>query len=261
MRDTGPISLAVAVPTYNEAETVGPLLDVMQASLGDVEGLTTTVLFIDDNSPDGTAKLIEGCQEDRQSHNFRIRLLGRPRKEGLRRAYVDGFRYLLADGSFDFILQMDADLSHHPRYIPKLLEAGRDADLVVGSRYIQGGGTPDWGWRRRLLSWGGNRYARLLLGPPITDYTGGFNLFSTGLLGRIDIERLHASGYGFQIELKYQALQLTSAVQEVPIVFMDRRVGESKIPSNTIVEGLLVVPRIRRAAPPRTRWEQRSARP
>jgi dolichol-phosphate mannosyltransferase len=245
MRQTGPISLAVAVPTYNEAETVGPLLDALQVSLLDVEGLTTTVLFIDDTSPDGTAKLVEGFQEDRQSPRFRIRLLRRPLKEGLRRAYVDGFRHLLADGSFDFILQMDADLSHHPRYIPRLLEAAQEAELVVGSRYIPGGGTPDWGWRRRLLSWGGNRYARLLLGPPVTDYTGGFNLFSTKLLSRINTEQLQASGYGFQIELKYQAMQLTRAIKEVPIVFMDRRVGESKIPSNTIVEGLLVVPRIR----------------
>jgi dolichol-phosphate mannosyltransferase len=247
MPDTGPIALAVAVPTYNEAETVGPLLDAVQAALGDVAGLTTTVLFIDDNSPDGTAKLIEGLQEDHQSGTFAVRLLPRPRKEGLGRAYIDGFQHLLAEDKFDFILQMDADLSHDPRYIPKMLAGAGEAELVVGSRYIPGGATPDWGWRRRLLSWGGNRYARLLLGPAIHDYTGGFNLWSADLLRRIDIEHLKASGYGFQIELKYQALQLTRRVRELPIVFMDRRVGESKIPSNTVVEGLLVVPRIRMA--------------
>jgi dolichol-phosphate mannosyltransferase len=248
MRSIGPISLAVAVPTYNEAETVGPLLEALQASLLGVDGLTTTVLFIDDNSPDGTAKLIEGFREDHQSDAFRVDLLPRTRKEGLGRAYVDGFLHLLGNGNFDFVLQMDADLSHQPRYIPDLLDATGEAELVVGSRYVPGGATPDWGWHRRLLSWGANRYARMLLGSRITDYTSGFNLFSVDLLRRIEVDRLEASGYGFQIELKYQALQRTRAVREVPIVFMDRRVGQSKIPSNTVVENLLLVPRIRRAA-------------
>jgi dolichol-phosphate mannosyltransferase len=245
MSDTGRIALAVAVPTFNEAETVGPLLDALQEVLVGLPDLTTTVLFIDDSSPDGTAKVIEGLQEDRQSANFRIRLLRRPRKEGLGRAYADGFSMLLAEGTFDYIVQMDADLSHHPRYIPLMLELARDAEFVCGSRYAPGGATPDWTWYRRLVSRAGNRYTRLFLGSGITDYTGGFNLFSVGLLGRIDVTSLRAAGYGFQIELKYRALRLANGVRQIPIVFMDRRVGQSKIPSNTIVKNLVLVPRIR----------------
>jgi dolichol-phosphate mannosyltransferase len=244
-RPSPPIALGIVVPTYNEAASVVPLLDALRSSVTAVAGLETTVLFVDDNSPDGTAKIIEEQRSEREPSELDIRILHRPRKEGLGKALVDGLTLLLDEGTFDYLLLMDADLSHQPRYIPELLRAAADAELVVGSRYIDGGATPDWAWYRRVLSRGGNRYARLFLGSTITDYTGGFNLFSTDLLRRVELSSLQSSGYGFEIELKYRALRLASGVRQVPIVFVDRRAGESKIPRNTILKNLLLVPRIR----------------
>jgi dolichol-phosphate mannosyltransferase len=244
-RPSPPITIGIVVPTYNEAASVIPLLGALRRSVATVPGLETTVLFVDDNSPDGTAKIIEEQRTEQKSSELDIRILHRPQKEGLGKALVDGLNLLLDDGAFHYLLLMDADLSHQPRYIPQLLDAAADAEMVVGSRYVDGGATPDWAWYRRVLSRGGNRYARFFLGSTITDYTGGFNLFATDLLRRVDLSSLQSSGYGFEIELKYRALRLAHGVRQVPIVFVDRRAGESKIPRNTIFKNLLLVPRIR----------------
>jgi dolichol-phosphate mannosyltransferase len=244
------------VPTYNEAAALGPLLDALEAELAGAPGVDASVLVIDDNSPDGTGDLAERLACDGSYPHLAISVLHRPAKEGLGRAYVDGLSHLLARPDVDVVLQMDADLSHHPRHLPAMLERIREADMVVGSRYIPGGATPDWKWYRRLVSRAGNSYARVLLGSRITDYTGGFNLYRAPLLRTVALESLRADGYGFLIELKHAAAEASGTVAEVPIVFMDRRVGASKIPRNTIAKNLVLVPQIRlrgrtsTAAPP-----------
>lgn len=246
-----PIRLAIAVPTYNESEALGPLLAALDTAMSRLPHVRATVLVIDDNSPDGTADLAESRGRSGQLPHLDVRVLHRPVKDGLGRAYVDGLSHLVAGDDHDLVLQMDADMSHDPVFIPALLEQARSADMVVGSRYVPGGATPDWKWYRSLVSRAGNAYTRLFLGSTITDYTGGFNLYSVDLLRRIDLRALRADGYGFVIELKYSALRSCTSCVQVPIVFLDRRVGASKIPRNTIAKNLVLVPRIRfRPAPP-----------
>ncbi|MCU4186523.1 polyprenol monophosphomannose synthase [Acidiferrimicrobium sp. IK] len=240
------------MPTYDEAESLPLLVAALDDVLAGLDDVLATLLVIDDNSPDGTAAVAEGLAADGAHRHLNIEVLHRKEKAGLGRAYIAGLSHLLERGGFDFVLQMDADLSHDPRHIPAMLQQAATADLVVGSRYLPGGATPDWTAYRRLVSRMGNLYARLFLGSRITDYTGGFNLFRTGLLEALDLAGLQAEGYGFLIELKYSALRTTNRVQQVPIVFVDRRVGASKIPRNTILKNLLLVPRVRFQGPPAT---------
>ncbi len=202
------------------------------------------MFIIDDNSPDGTADVAEKLDKKYKTSVFKVEVLRRKKKEGLGQAYIYAFHKILQK-KFDYILQMDADLSHDPRYIPAMLDATATADFVVGSRYIKGGATPDWSWNRKLQSRGGNWYSRLFLGSRITDYTGGYNLFSTELLRKINLDSLQAGGYGFLIELKYKALKHCTQVEQIPIVFKDRQHGNSKIPRNTIFKNLMLVPKIR----------------
>ena len=164
-------------------------------------------------------------------------------KDGLGKAYVAGFHQLLKK-NYTHILQMDADLSHDPKYIPEFIQAAKTADFIVGARYIKGGATPDWAWHRKLLSRFGNLYTRLFLGSKIHDYTGGYNMYSADLLRAIDLATLQAGGYGFLIELKYRAVTHAKIIHEVPIVFMDRLHGTSKIPRSTIIKNLLLVPQL-----------------
>jgi len=196
---------------------------------------------VDDNSPDGTGALAD----ELAAREPRLQVLHRPRKEGLGRAYLAGFARALTAG-YGRIVEMDADFSHDPEQLPALLEASRSADLVLGSRYVRGGGTSNWGFGRRLLSKGGSLYARLILGIPVRDLTGGFKCFRRQVLEAIDLPSVSSSGYAFQIELTYRALRRGFTVREVPILFADRRVGRSKMSRRIVAEALWMVWKIRR---------------
>ncbi|MHB1533271.1 MAG: glycosyltransferase, partial [Acidimicrobiales bacterium] len=215
MSERQPLRLGIAVPTFNEAESLPELVDALRRVIVATADLEVTLLVIDDNSPDGTGDLAERLRAELPPGPLTMEVLHRPRKDGFGRAYRDGLGRLVASGDYDYVLQMDADLSHDPKFIPDFL-AQLPADAVIGSRYITGGATPDWDWRRRLLSRGGNHYARLFLGRRLTDYTGGYNLWASSLLAAMDLERLQATGYGCQIELKSRALALSDRVREVP---------------------------------------------
>jgi len=241
-------TLTIVVPTFQEAGNIENFLRHVEAISARDKDFLFEVMVIDDSSPDGTAEIARQVAASFENANFRVRVEVRAEKEGLGAAYVWAFLKLLyQDAPPDYILQMDADLSHDPKYIPALLDAVRGgADLVVASRYIPGGATPDWTWKRKLLSVGGNLYARALLGSKITDHTGGFNLYESNLLRRADPSSIKAKGYGFQIELKYRATRLAEKIREVPIVFLDRTEGESKIPSDTLLKSLWLVVQLRR---------------
>ncbi|HEX6289703.1 MAG TPA: polyprenol monophosphomannose synthase [Herpetosiphonaceae bacterium] len=225
----------VIIPTYNERENIPTLLPRV------LEHPELSVLVVDDGSPDGTGDLVAAEVE----HNPRVHLIRRAGKQGLGTAYVAGFRYALAHGA-DYVFEMDADFSHDPRYLPDLLHAAEASyDLVIGSRYIAGGGTTDWGLGRQLISRGGNLYARLILGLPLSDMTGGYRCYRRRALEAIDLDRIRSNGYSFQIEMAYRVHQAGLRVGEVPIIFPDRRVGASKMSKQIVAEALLNVVRLR----------------
>lgn len=237
--------IGLAIATYNEATNITKLLQAIDRELAKVKDVTFEVLVIDDSSPDGTADLVRSSAKKLNRPDFHIDLLLRKVKDGFGRAYVAGFKQLL-NQKVDFIMMMDADFSHQPKYLTEFIKAALAGhDLVVASRYIKGGGTPDWPWQRRFMSKYGNFYARVFLGRPISDYTGGFNLFSSQIIKQIDLDTLQAGGYGFLIEFKYRALQLAKSLVEIPIIFPDRQLGESKLPKNTLLKNLILVPRLR----------------
>lgn len=237
--------IAIATPTFNESKNIKKLIPAIEKVCAKYPKTDFTLLVIDDNSPDKTADVAEVAAKKIRVKNFHVDVLRRAGKEGFGKAYVHGFNVLLPK-KFDYIIQMDADLSHNPKYLHDFLkEAERGRDFVVASRYVKGGGTPDWGWHRKLLSRAGNAYTRLLLGSKITDYTGGYNMYSSKLLKKIDTKSLRAGGYGFLIELKYKALQKSKSHSQIPIIFMDRMHGVSKIPKSTIVKNLFLVLKIR----------------
>lgn len=239
------LRLAIVVPTYNEAANIQNLIDGIAVVARANSDTAFTVAVIDDSSPDGTGRLVESLIPGWRSDNLSVRLITKQTKEGLGAAYIFGFNLVLKE-DFDYILQMDADLSHDPKYIEGFLtEARQGRDFVVASRYIPGGGTPDWAWNRKLLSKGGNFYARTILSRKISDYTGGFNMYSHALLERIDIDSIEATGYGYLLALKYRALRECSSFAELPLVFLDRTHGTSKIPKNTLFLSLLLVPRLK----------------
>jgi len=240
--------LAIAIPTYNESKNIPRLIDAIRRALDKNPSIVCTILIIDDNSPDGTSKIAKELAKKNKSKNLQIRVMDRSKKEGLGKAYIDGFKLLLDEKKHDLILEMDADLSHDPKYITKFIKASETADLVVGSRYINGGCTPDWTLPRKILSRGGNIYTSLILGTKIHDYTGGYNLYSEKLLNKIDLNKLQASGYGFQIELKFNAMKYANKTTEIPITFIDRQHGSSKLPKSTILSILLLVPQIKLTA-------------
>jgi dolichol-phosphate mannosyltransferase len=224
------------LPTYNEAENVGPMVD----RLGEILGSDGIVLIIDDNSPDGTGEFADGLATERPW----VQVLHRPRKEGLGPAYLDGFRRALELGA-DLIFELDCDFSHDPADVPRLTAAAAEADLVIGSRYVPGGGTKNWGLVRRLISRGGSLYAQILLGVPIRDLTGGFKCYRRKVLEAIDLDAIHSKGYAFQIETTYRALRAGFRVVEVPIVFTDREVGGSKMSKAIVLEAVWKVPALR----------------
>ena len=223
----------VCLPTYNERENV----ERMVRALGE-HGVS--VLVIDDNSPDGTGELADGLARE-LAH---VEVLHRERKEGLGPAYLAGFRRALADGA-ELILEMDCDFSHDPADVPRLVAAAGEADLALGSRYVPGGSVGNWGLLRRAVSAGGSLYARLLLGVGVRDLTGGFKCYRRAVLETIDLDAISSKGYAFQIETTYRALRAGFRVVEVPIRFVDREQGGSKMSRRIVLEAIWNVPALR----------------
>jgi dolichol-phosphate mannosyltransferase len=226
----------LVLPTYNERENIESLVGAVR----DMLPASAHVLIVDDNSPDGTGKAADRLA----AANENVSVLHRPLKEGLGPAYVAGFRRALAEGA-GLILEMDSDFSHEPAYLPRLLDAAGNADLVIGSRYVVGGGVDDWGAMRRAISRGGSLYARLALGVEVRDLTGGFKCFRREVLEAIDLDTVQSRGYAFQVELTYRAIQHGFKVVEVPIIFRDRRRGSSKMDRSIIAEAVWRVPLLR----------------
>jgi dolichol-phosphate mannosyltransferase len=233
-------SALVCIPTYNERDN---LEGIVQAALA--ADSRTDVLVVDDNSPDGTGQLADALV----AREPRVHVLHRQRKEGLGRAYLAAFGWAL-QRPYSYVLEMDADWSHPPRYLPGLLDrAQAGVDLVLGSRYVPGGGTVNWGWARRAISRGGSLYARGILGLPVRDLTGGFKCFRRQVLESIDLAAVKSTGYAFQIELTYRTYRKGFRVEEMPIVFEDRRVGQSKMSRRIVVEALTMVWKLRFTVP------------
>ena len=234
--------LVVCLPTYNERDNVEPMI----RALGDVfttHGLDARVLVVDDASPDGTGDAADA----RAVELGWVDVLHRPGKEGLGSAYLAGFRVALETGA-DLVIEMDCDFSHDPADVPRLVTAADAADLVLGSRYVAGGGTHSWGLLRRAVSRGGCLYARVVLGVGINDLTGGFKCFRRAVLEHLPLDRVDARGYAFQIELTYRALRAGYRVHEIPIVFSERRSGGSKMTKRIALEALWRVPALRARA-------------
>lgn len=226
----------IVLPTYNEAESIAAIV----AAIRDAAPAATRLLIVDDNSPDGTGEIADRLA----AAHPEVEVMHRPRKEGIGPAYVAGFRRAL-DGGAALVLEMDADFSHDPASLPRLIEASEHADLVIGSRYVAGGEVEDWTVVRRAISRAGSTYARWVLGVPIRDLTGGFKCFRREVLEAIDLGAVESKGYAFQIELTYRALQRGFKVLEVPITFSDRRQGTSKMGRMIVAEAIWRVPRLR----------------
>ena len=227
----------LCLPTYNERENLEPMI----RELGDVlDTSKDRVLVIDDASPDGTGEIADRLAAELAW----VSVLHRERKEGIGPAYIAGFRWALAEGA-DLVLEMDCDFSHRPSDVPRLIAAAEDADLVLGSRYAPGGGTENWGLVRRIVSRGGCLYAQILLGMRVRDLTGGFKCFRRGALEAIDLGALSAHGYAFQIETTYRVRRAGLRVKEIPITFVERRAGASKMTGSIVAEAIWKVPLLR----------------
>ena len=227
------------LPTYNEAENIEKIVAAALPRLAST-GLEHRVLVVDDGSPDGTGELADRLA----IAHAEVEVLHRTSKDGIGPAYIAGFGRALEAGA-DLLMEMDSDFSHDPADIPRLVAAAEDADLVLGSRYVEGGGVTDWGLGRRLISRGGSLYARVLLGVPVRDLTGGFKCFRRSVLEGLDLSGLGTDGYGFQIEVTYRALRAGFRVKEIPILFRDRRVGASKMSARIAIEAFWKVPLLR----------------
>jgi dolichol-phosphate mannosyltransferase len=227
------VRVTVCLPTYNERENLEPMV----RALGEQD---VSVLVIDDSSPDGTGELADRLAAELDH----VHVLHRERKEGLGPAYLAGFRHALAGGA-ELILEMDADFSHDPNDVPRLIERAREADIVLGSRYVEGGSIRNWGRLRRFVSAGGSAYARRVLGVHVRDLTGGFKCFRREALETIDLDAITSRGYAFQIETTYRALRAGFRVIEVPIAFVDRERGGSKMSRRIVLEAIWRVPMLR----------------
>jgi len=226
----------IVIPTYNEREGLVAIVEAVRASVPEA-----TVLVVDDNSPDGTGALAD----ELAGRDPKVRVKHRAGKEGLGPAYIDAFLQVLSEG-WEYIVQMDADFSHDPVDVPRLLKALDDgADMAIGSRYVPGGGTVNWGLGRRMISRGGSLYARTILGVPVRDLTGGFKAWKAATLRAVSPADVRAKGYGFQIEMTYRALNSGAHIVEIPIRFVDRRMGQSKMSRTIFAEALTIVWRLR----------------
>jgi len=225
----------IIIPTYNEIDNLRPLLEQIFTYAP-----ATDVLIVDDNSPDGTGKLADEIHDE----NAQVQVIHRAGKLGLGTAYIAGFMYAIEHG-YDAAFEMDADFSHDPRYLPDFLKKIEDADLVIGSRYVPGGATPNWSFMRRFISGGGNIYTRVLLGTKIHDWTAGYRCYRRYVLESINLDSIKSQGYAFQIEMAYRVTRKGFKIVETPIVFMDRRVGKSKMSRKIFIEGFTYVLRAR----------------
>jgi len=242
--EAGPVDYLVAmnekiliiIPTYNECENITPITTAVHQRMPEAH-----ILFVDDNSPDGTGILADSLAEK----DDRIQVIHRAGKMGLGTAYIEGFKYAL-ERDYELIFEMDADFSHNPDYLHSFLDAARGgADLVLGSRYVSGGGTVNWGVGRKMISQGGSLYARSILGVDVRDLTGGFKCFRRRVLEAIDLDSVDSEGYSFQVEMTYRTLRRGFKVVEVPIIFMDRRVGQSKMSRDIFLEAIWMVWKLR----------------
>ncbi len=225
----------VIIPTYNEKENINKIIPLVLQQDREIE-----VLVVDDNSPDGTGKIVE----ELIASNPRIKLIARAKKSGLGTAYIAGFDYALQNG-YDYIFEMDSDFSHDPNYIPEFLKAMKDSDLVLGSRYIKGVNVVNWPITRLLLSYFANVYARWVTGLPVKDSTGGFKCFNREVLEKIGLDNIHSNGYAFQIEMSFRAWKKGFRIKEIPIIFVDRRAGESKMSKKIVREAIWMVWKLR----------------
>jgi dolichol-phosphate mannosyltransferase len=244
--DRAPVDAASGIPwlilpTYNEAENIGPMIAAAGAILAQASPVGHRVLVVDDGSPDGTGEIADRLAAE---HEW-VRVLHRTEKNGIGPAYLAGFRYALDHGA-DYLFEMDCDFSHDPADLARLLQAVRDgADLALGSRYVPGGGTADWGLLRRFISQGGSTYARIVLSLRLRDLTGGFKCFKRDVLEAIHFDSVRSQGYAFQVELTYRAVRAGFRVVEVPIVFRDREHGTSKMSWRIATEAMWLVPLLR----------------
>lgn len=225
------MKVLVIMPTFNEAGNIERATSELFRFNPDVY-----LLVVDDGSPDGTGELAEQLA----AKDKRISVLHRKDKQGLGAAYIAGFNYAF-DLGFDFVVEMDADGSHRAEDLPKLLAICQDNDLVIGSRYVRGGKTQNWPLHRQWLSRGGNIYARIMLGSKLNDMTAGFRVFRTSFLQEMDLATINARGYSFQIEMAYRTIQLGGRTAEVPITFIEREIGESKMSGNIVTEALMLM--------------------
>ncbi|EFH90079.1 polyprenol monophosphomannose synthase [Ktedonobacter racemifer] len=225
----------IIIPTYNEYENLRPLLESIFSFAPQ-----THILVVDDNSPDNTGKLADEIS----ANDPRVHVLHRAGKLGLGTAYIAGFRYAI-EHAYDAAFEMDADFSHDPKYLPNFLKEIENADLVIGSRYIPGGSTPNWSITRRLISGCGNIFARFMLGIPVQDCTAGYRCYRRRVLETINLDTIESQGYAFQVELAYRVMKHGFKIVETPITFMDRRVGSSKMSKNIVFEAFTFVIRTR----------------
>lgn len=220
----------IIIPTYNEKENISTLIDKLLTEIP-----ATDILVVDDNSPDGTAKLVETTYKDERC----VSVMNRQGVRGLGRSYVDGYLYAVRQ-DYDRVAQMDADMSHDPKYLPRMFAEATDYEIVIGSRYCPDGGVANWPYHRYLLSRFANAYVANITGLKITDATSGFRIYTHTALNRIPLERIHSNGYAFQVEMTYVANQLGLKIVESPIVFTDRRLGKSKISRKVMIESMIM---------------------
>lgn len=230
----------VILPTYNERENLELFVARLLGVLRD-NNLSGRIIIVDDNSPDGTGQIADELSRQHEA----ISVIHRPEKQGLGPAYLAGFKQALDSTDTSFIFEMDSDFSHDPAYIPAFLEAIADADLVLGSRYVPGGRVESWGLLRKIISRGGSTYARLILRLPVRDLTGGLKCFRREVLEELDLDAVTSCGYGFQIELTYKAAKKGFRVKEIPITFLDRQQGKSKMSKKIILEAVFLVWKLR----------------
>ena len=228
----------IVIPTYNEIDNI----EVILKKVFDLQ-LELDILIVDDNSPDKTYAKVQELIETRE-YGEKLHLIIRQKKEGLGKAYIEGFKWCLARG-YAFVIEMDADLSHDPKYLPSFIENIKEYDLVIGSRYVKGGGVVNWSLLRKFISFGGSTYARTILGISIKDVTGGFKCFRREVLEAIDLDNIMSAGYAFQIEMNYRTILKGFRVKEVPIIFEDRVAGKSKMSKKIFIEALLNVVTLR----------------
>ncbi len=228
----------IIIPTYNENQNISTLLDEIEKEISKFDN--TSILIVDDSSTDGTIETVNKKIE----HYKNIQILKRPEKLGLASAYIDGIKFGIKN-DFEYFVEMDADFSHNPKYLPTILENLKENDVVIGSRNIKGGSVVGWGFLRNFISKGGSLYSRLILNCPINDLTGGFNGWSRDIIEKINLDNIISKGYSFQIEMKYKAFKNKAKILEFPIVFEDRKYGKSKMSKSIFFEAMLNILKIK----------------